>query len=179
MTLDQVSHKFPAVHYKVWLLKNPRRDSSIASIASAPVSRHDITHDVTRSMSLPVRLTRSAYDAAAKPNASGELEDNVHPLDLEKSLPTHQTSAQNSVSQQSGDVAVARAFDDSGIHDSAALPVSSSDDVDTCAICLAPFNDEDEIRGLTCGHAFHVVCIDNWLSTRRACCPVCIADMTT
>ena len=32
------------------------------------------------------------------------------------------------------------------------------------------------MRGLTCGHAFHASCIDPWLTSRRACCPLCKRD---
>jgi hypothetical protein len=35
------------------------------------------------------------------------------------------------------------------------------------------------VRGLACGHAFHAVCLDPWLTTRRACCPLCKADYYT
>ncbi|KAK9354388.1 hypothetical protein V1505DRAFT_393088 [Lipomyces doorenjongii] len=47
---------------------------------------------------------------------------------------------------------------------------------DSCAICLEQLEDDDDVRGLTCGHAFHAACIDPWLTTRRACCPLCKAD---
>ncbi|KAK7203170.1 hypothetical protein BZA70DRAFT_83522 [Myxozyma melibiosi] len=47
---------------------------------------------------------------------------------------------------------------------------------DICVICLESLEDDDDVRGLTCGHAFHSSCIDPWLTTRRACCPLCKTD---
>jgi len=55
-------------------------------------------------------------------------------------------------------------------------PEQLPDPGDACAICIDTIEDDDDIRGLDCGHAFHASCVDPWLTSRRACCPLCKAD---
>ena len=43
-----------------------------------------------------------------------------------------------------------------------------------CAVCMAPFEAGDEVSGLPCSHAFHKLCISNWLE-RQPSCPLCRA----
>ncbi|ODV88148.1 hypothetical protein CANARDRAFT_26306 [[Candida] arabinofermentans NRRL YB-2248] len=45
-----------------------------------------------------------------------------------------------------------------------------------CAICLDNLENEDDVRGLICGHVFHSECVDPWLINRRGCCPMCKRD---
>ena len=44
---------------------------------------------------------------------------------------------------------------------------------EVCTVCLDEYEEGDEIRELECEHAFHKTCIDEWLTTKRACCPCC------
>ncbi|KAF0901984.1 hypothetical protein E2562_011813 [Oryza meyeriana var. granulata] len=47
------------------------------------------------------------------------------------------------------------------------------DDPFDCAVCLCEFAMDDKLRLLpTCGHAFHVPCIDAWLLSHSTC-PIC------
>ncbi|KQK23214.1 E3 ubiquitin-protein ligase Os03g0188200 [Brachypodium distachyon] len=47
-----------------------------------------------------------------------------------------------------------------------------------CAVCLAEFDDADELRILpACCHVFHPGCIDPWLAA-AVTCPLCRADLT-
>ncbi|XP_047063176.1 putative RING-H2 finger protein ATL49 [Lolium rigidum] len=57
----------------------------------------------------------------------------------------------------------------------AILGAGKRKDVDPfdCAVCLCEFGMEDSLRLLpTCGHAFHVPCIDAWLLSHSTC-PLC------
>lgn len=72
---------------------------------------------------------------------------------------------------------VTSADDDDDEHINAALPPELLETSgDTCAICIDTLEDDDDVRGLTCGHTFHAVCVDPWLTSRRACCPLCKTD---
>lgn len=42
-----------------------------------------------------------------------------------------------------------------------------------CLICLDDYQPEDDIRVMSCRHAFHQTCVDEWLQTGRNNCPAC------
>ncbi|KAI8874480.1 hypothetical protein GQ42DRAFT_112886, partial [Ramicandelaber brevisporus] len=48
-----------------------------------------------------------------------------------------------------------------------------------CSICLEQFAIGDMVRVLNCRHVFHTACIDPWLSTASALCPLCKTDNRT
>lgn len=41
-----------------------------------------------------------------------------------------------------------------------------------CSICTEPYLEGATLRQLPCGHEFHQGCIDRWLLTRSATCPL-------
>ncbi|XP_073355799.1 E3 ubiquitin-protein ligase Os03g0188200-like [Aegilops tauschii subsp. strangulata] len=52
-------------------------------------------------------------------------------------------------------------------------PPDDTDTHTTCAVCLTEYMDGDELRRLPgCKHAFHRLCVDEWLR-RRPSCPLC------
>ena len=57
--------------------------------------------------------------------------------------------------------------------DEAAEAATRNGTNDVCTVCLEEYDEGDEIRELECEHAFHKTCIDEWLTTKRACCPCC------
>ena len=43
-----------------------------------------------------------------------------------------------------------------------------------CAVCLAEFDQEEEVRELPCEHIFHHDCIHDWfMKAKSAACPLC------
>jgi hypothetical protein len=46
----------------------------------------------------------------------------------------------------------------------------------TCSICLETCSKAERIRTLSCGHLFHIGCVDNWLM-RQGSCPNCKRGM--
>lgn len=55
-------------------------------------------------------------------------------------------------------------------------PVATNGDItiivdDLCAVCIDEI--KDSVRKLPCGHIFHSQCIEQWLTTHHASCPMC------
>lgn len=103
--------------------------------------------------------------AEADPTVSGQTET--------KKARTHLKT--NAVADADVDVEPGEEDDDDPIS-TAVRPELLTQVGDACAICLDNLDEDDEVRGLTCGHAFHAGCLDPWLTSRRACCPLCKAN---
>ncbi|XP_025891060.1 E3 ubiquitin-protein ligase RNF167-like [Nothoprocta perdicaria] len=49
------------------------------------------------------------------------------------------------------------------------------DKYETCVICMAEYEEGDQLKILPCSHAYHCACIDTWLRTQpgKKTCPFC------
>ncbi|KAK4218866.1 hypothetical protein QBC37DRAFT_274270 [Rhypophila decipiens] len=203
MTMDEVNEKFPMVKYKSWVANRAQEGLPTRGGVSAPPSRANSVRDVEgitpelpskERMSTDERPTTSAT-ATAKPEPQSprhqtkeSTSSTVAPVATTNEAEHRRSTDVNLVPTISEtatfnkDVNRTSQDDDEedDEHINAALPPECmGTSGDTCAICIDALEDDDDVRGLTCGHAFHAVCVDPWLTSRRACCPLCKADYYT
>ncbi|KXJ91310.1 hypothetical protein Micbo1qcDRAFT_162968 [Microdochium bolleyi] len=201
MTMDEVNEKFPMTKYKTWVSTRAREGLPTAGGVSVHPSRANSVRSVQGivpelaakerdSVDVDGRPQTAAAGAKAEERATGNtnvaLDSNTNTMantpgsgnvTTDTALTSTQTIA--SVDPKDHDRHASDDEDDDE-HINAALPPELLEGPgDTCAICIDTLEDDDDIRGLTCGHAFHAVCLDPWLTNRRACCPLCKADYYT
>ncbi|KAH8204981.1 hypothetical protein TruAng_000864 [Truncatella angustata] len=183
MTMDEVNDKFPMMKYKTWVADRTKDGLPTAGGISAPASRANSVRSVE---GIVPEVSAKERDSIEDPATAGDksktgTKDGVatnNGADNDNTLTQTQTAG--SIITKDPDRAHASDDEDDDDHINAAVPpelLSSSGD--TCAICIDTLEDDDDVRGLTCGHAFHAVCLDPWLTNRRACCPLCKADYYT
>jgi hypothetical protein len=195
MTMDEVNEKFPMLKYKNWVASRAQEGLPTRGGVSAPPSRPGSLRDADgvapelpskERMSTEERPTTSATGAVtekqAPKHATKESTSSTAPAAPRTSTDAHlvPTVSESATLSKDPKRASQDDDDDDDEHIDAALPPECmGTSGDTCAICIDTLEDDDDVRGLTCGHAFHAVCLDPWLTSRRACCPLCKADYYT
>lgn len=206
MSMEEVNERFPLTKYKTWVASRAREGLPTNGGVTAPPSRPGSVRDVDGAMpSSPTGTKhsvnsrpgtaeshhevvtvspatndlggqfgadRKSMDAtvAEKGPASPTVEEQ-HKLEHVKTTTETIDKHPTTTSEEDDD-------EDDHIH-TAVPPELLTNPGDSCAICIDTLEDDDDIRGLTCGHAFHAGCLDPWLTSRRACCPLCKADYYT
>ena len=204
MTMDEVNERFPLMKYKNWVTTRAMEGLPTAGCVIAPPSRAASVRDAEGVMPTPPVETKHSVstrpptaasedvNVSAPTNALGgsfgdemkkSMEANTaetgpsspteehHPLEQVQTTASTVNKHATTTSEDDDD-------DDEHIH-TAVPPELLANPGDTCAICIDTLEEDDDIRGLTCGHAFHAGCLDPWLTSRRACCPLCKADYFT
>ena len=199
MTMDEVNDRFPLTKYKAWMSTRAEEGLSTAGGVAGPQSRPVSIKDTVRTTA-SMDYTRKSGDSAdhAVPTTTSTPEKPKDSPELAKALRKSQEGqpgeglpetqfARAEPQPQLGsappptrtEVQQDNDMDDDD-HIQIAVPTEMlANPGDSCAICIDTLEDDDDVRGLTCGHAFHASCLDPWLTNRRACCPLCKADYYT
>merc|ERR1712000_40590 len=195
MTIDEVNEKFPLTKYKAWVSQRAREGLPTAGGVDASASRANSLRDAEGI--LPAMADDcTSFDRHSQTNATTNADttapDQLHTAKDEENekrdssgaatepatveAPRRSEADDNSRPELQRVTSTSDDQDDDDHIDAALPPDALQAPGDACAICIEPLEDDEDIRGLTCGHAFHAGCVDPWLTSRRACCPLCKAD---
>ena len=206
MTMEEVNERFPLTKYKQWMTNRAAEGlptaGGINTASSRPATLHNVegvskeiderekSTDATSSAAIRPILT-ATDTAVTDPNDAQHgspevMDDPTTPRDYMGAPEVRASSDRPSTAKSAvthADTATKTETNDEAEGEDeedqiqTAVPTEQLPDPgDSCAICLDTIDEDDDIRGLTCGHAFHASCVDPWLTSRRACCPLCKAD---
>ncbi|QIW95446.1 hypothetical protein AMS68_000964 [Peltaster fructicola] len=179
MTMEEVNERFPLMKYKLWRSKREAEGLPTEGGVTAPPSRAVSirSKEAARTSFQTARVSKESARVHAEPSdatiAGADASEPRKSMSVQPAVEKQPEAEARRASAATGEDEEDE--DDDPIRNAVAPEMLASPG-DNCAICIDTLEDDDDVRGLTCGHAFHASCVDPWLTSRRAKCPLCAAD---
>lgn len=170
MEIEEVDKRFPGMKYKDWVTSRNSKGQSINGKIDVVAPEDSFTGQISHPRDGDDNAMRVEQTGVSIPTSEiGAESSSVVAAEFSKA----DEMGTSDITDAKQQITPCRDEQDDSEH---TTNESSENPGESCAVCLDIIGPEDDIRGLTCGHAFHIRCINPWLTTRRACCPLCKTD---
>jgi hypothetical protein len=164
LTIDQVNKEFPVMMHKIWKATR-ERDGLFVESESTARSVNSNPDTTIRNVVLERSDASITLKCSQKPETvAAEIGSSTDNVQTSNTMASSVLSIKKDCETKTDDLLLSPSSQIVGVVE------------ETCAICLEVPEDNHTVRSLKCGHCYHQICIDPWLTTQRGACPLCKRD---